>query len=128
MYGIQQYCAIIISPLYFYAGDFSIVKEKAPQLLSKAVESCLSMPELSIQTPDSAGMKLQFQSWASHIISNHEFASKLVDLLLKRIFSTKVLQAKSLGTRFENVWSSFHQLASSSELHSLWLQGLSNPP
>ena len=103
------------------------MKESAPELLSKAVESCLAMPELTISSPGTAGMKDQFQEWSRLILPDHDFAAKLVDLILKRVFTSKVKKSKSLSTRYERMWRCFHQFVSSSELTTLWMQGLGNP-
>ena len=98
------------------------------ELFKTAVELCLDMPELSIATPDSAEMKKKFQTWASIVIPNRAFASKLVSLLLKQVFPPKVMKAKSLTNKFEKMWSCYHHFICSDDMCSVWLQGLSNPP
>ena len=77
------------------------MKEKGPHLISKAVELCLKMPELSelsVPSPGTVGMKEQFEAWGSQILVNHEFASNLMNLFLKCAFTNKVFTAKSLNT------------------------------
>ena len=84
------------------------VKENGPHLISKAVELCLKMPELSVLSPGTVGMKEQFEAWGSQILVNHEFASNLMNLFLKRVFTNKVFTAKSLNTKYERMWTNFH--------------------
>ena len=101
----------------------------ALRLLAKAVVESLSMPELSIATPQSTAMKAQFTSWADSIRSNHEFASNLVDLLLQQVFIKAQSQGQSLGAKEEAFWRHYHQLiTSNSDLSSLWLDALNCPP
>ena len=103
------------------------MKENGPHLISKAVELCLKMPELSVPSPGTVGMKEQFEAWGSQILDNHEFASNLMNLFLKCVFTNKVFTAKSLNTKYERMWTNFHCFASSIELSTLWSDsGLSN--
>ena len=46
-------------------------------------------------------MKDQFQKWSRHVFPDHDFAAKLVDLILKREFTSKVKKSKSLSARYE---------------------------
>ena len=87
------------------------MKESAPELLSKTVESCLAMPELTISSPGTAGMKDQFQEWSRLALLDDNFAAKLhvADLILKRVFTSKVKKSKSLSARYERMWRCFHQ-------------------
>ena len=71
-------------------------------------------------------MKDQFQKWSRLVLPDHDFAAKLVDLILKCMFTRKVKKSKSLSARYERMWRCFHQFASSSELTTLWMQGLGN--
>ena len=74
--------------------------------------------------------KKKFQTLQLHQTEedNHAFASKLVDLLLKQVFTSKMIEAKSLTNKFEKMWRFYHHFISSDKMHSVWLQGLSNPP
>ena len=71
-----------------------------------------------------------FQQWSAAIKDNSTFASCLVSLVVKHAFTPSMLKAKSLTTKYEKMWTGYHQLIIDSELSALWhstIENVENP-
>ena len=112
----------------FLIGDLTFVQQKAPDIFAAALSSALQLPELKMSFQRS---KLSiFQEWGAAIKNNTMFAISVVRLVLKYAFTPNMLKAKSLNTRYEQMWSGYHQLIVGDELSSLWhntLERTENP-
>ena len=78
----------------------------------------------------SQGMMSVFQQWSAAIKDNSTFAGSLVSLVVKHAFTPSMLRAKSLTTKYEKMWTWYHQLIIGAELSALWrstIKHMENP-
>ena len=106
--------------LVLIGDDSTLVKQKAPEIFSRALSSALQLPELKIPSQRSQGMMSVFEKWSAAIKSNSAFAQGLVSLVVDHAFTPNILKAKSLTTKYEKMWKGYHKLIIGDELSSLW--------
>ena len=78
----------------------------------------------------SQAMMAVFQQWSAAIKENSTFAGSLVSLVVRHAFTPSMLKAKSLTTKYEKMWTGYHQLIIGDELSALWrstLEHVENP-
>ena len=115
---ITQYISLL--SCIFFLGDPGFVQGKAREILARALSNALQLPELKMSSPRSQEMMLVFQEWSATVKDNSGFADRLVSLVVKHAFTPSMLKAKSVTTKYEKMWTGYHQLIISDELSSLW--------
>ena len=107
-------------------GDPAFVKQKAPEIFSRALSSTLQLPELKMSSQRSRTMMSLFENWSAAVGGSSAFADSVVSLVVEHAFTSSMLKAKSLTTRYEQMWAGYHQLITGDELSSLWCSAFDN--
>ena len=80
--------------------------------------------------PHSQARMAVFQKWSAAVKDNSTFAYRLLSLVVNHAFSPAMLKVMSLTTKYEKMWTGYHQLMIGDELSSLWhgtLKHVENP-
>ena len=67
-----------------------------------------------------------FEKWSATVSGSSAFAVSVVSLVVEHAFTPSMLKAKSLTTRYEQMWAGYHQLITGDELSSLWRSAFDN--
>jgi len=100
-------------------GDPAFFKQKAPEIFARALSNALELPELKVSSPHSQARMAVFQKWSAAVKDNSTFADRLLSLMVNHAFSPAMLKALSLTTKYEKMWTGYHQLMIGDELSSL---------
>lgn len=72
-------------------------------------------------------MRNSFERWADRIRSKHTFATVLIKQLTVEAFGERVLGAKTISSKYENMWIGYHHFSVSTSCIGMWSIALETP-